>query len=205
MLQVETPVATLFTLPTVSALAEHLADLSFENQPVLPVATVTKAEQLPLTPAQWRTWFLDQFEPANRTTTFPHCCGCKGRSITTRSSKVSLRYTAARKLCGPFSRLKMGIRCKLFAKREKCSCRSVIFPICRSRNGKRALSLRLPGSRQAVCDVAPGAASAPHAPQRRRAFASRRHARRSPVTAISTRVLAEELIALYGGFARHIR
>jgi acyl carrier protein len=40
-LQMETPLESLFMLPTVAALAEHLADVSTENQPVLPVAAMT--------------------------------------------------------------------------------------------------------------------------------------------------------------------
>src|SRR5262249_32192106 len=71
MLQMETPLSSLFTFPTVAGLAEHLADVSTENQPVLPVASVTKAEQVPLTAAQWRTWFLDQFEPGQSNYNIP--------------------------------------------------------------------------------------------------------------------------------------
>lgn len=77
-LQMETPLASLFMFPTISALAEHLADVSIENQPVLPVATLTKGEQLPLTQAQWRTWFLDQFEPGQSNYNIPTLLRVKG-------------------------------------------------------------------------------------------------------------------------------
>ena len=103
MLQMETPLASLFMFPTVAGLAEHLADVSTENQPVLPVAAVTKAEQLPLTPAQWRTWFLDQFEPGQSNYNIPTMLRLKWPAEFSRAgTKFYRAVSAARSVAGHF-------------------------------------------------------------------------------------------------------
>ena len=77
-LQVEIPLASLFSLPTISALAERLAEASPETQPVLPVSAVSKGIALPMTPAQSRLWFLDQFEPQQSSYNIPTAFRLKG-------------------------------------------------------------------------------------------------------------------------------
>ncbi|HET7624857.1 MAG TPA: amino acid adenylation domain-containing protein [Verrucomicrobiae bacterium] len=62
-MQVELSLANFFVSPTIAALAERLSDAANPTQPVLPVSRVSKGNHLPLTPAQQRIWFLDQFEP----------------------------------------------------------------------------------------------------------------------------------------------
>ncbi|MBC8096412.1 MAG: amino acid adenylation domain-containing protein, partial [Akkermansiaceae bacterium] len=77
-LQVEVPLISIFTLPTVAALAGKLADASPETQPVLPVSAVSKGRRVPLTETQKRIWFLDHFEPQQSSYNIPTTLRLKG-------------------------------------------------------------------------------------------------------------------------------
>jgi len=57
----ELPLRTLFQTPTIADLAEQIQTLQHEK--VLPLRPVPRDEPLPLSFAQQRLWFLDQFEP----------------------------------------------------------------------------------------------------------------------------------------------
>jgi amino acid adenylation domain-containing protein len=64
-LQVELPVRTLFESPTVSALAEAVESARQTDQISIrtPLVAQPRAGELPLSFAQQRLWFLDQFQP----------------------------------------------------------------------------------------------------------------------------------------------
>ncbi|MEY2466676.1 MAG: hypothetical protein QOD03_1197, partial [Verrucomicrobiota bacterium] len=99
-LQVEVPLANLFRFPTVSLLSEHLVEASNGTQPVLPVSSVSKAQQLPLTPGQWRTWFLDLFEPGQSSYNIPTALRLKGalnlKALEQSLTELSRRHDALR-------------------------------------------------------------------------------------------------------------
>lgn len=73
-LQTEVALASVFSFPTIAALAERLTDGGAQRQPVLPAFAIARGRRLPLTAAQQRLWFLDQFDPSqsayNITTAF---------------------------------------------------------------------------------------------------------------------------------------
>jgi amino acid adenylation domain-containing protein/FkbH-like protein len=77
-LHVAIPLTALFELPTVAALAERLGEASHQAQPALPASVVAGGKQLPLTPAQQRIWFLDQFEPHQSPYNIPTAVRLKG-------------------------------------------------------------------------------------------------------------------------------
>ena len=65
--QVEVPLRSLFEAPTVAGLAEAIEVLR-QNRPggtAAPILPVPRQEALPLSFAQQRLWFLDQFEPGS--------------------------------------------------------------------------------------------------------------------------------------------
>jgi amino acid adenylation domain-containing protein len=63
-LKVQLPLRLLFERPTVAELAEHIVSLKRLDTPAPPaLCTVSRQSALPLSFAQQRLWFLDQFEP----------------------------------------------------------------------------------------------------------------------------------------------
>jgi amino acid adenylation domain-containing protein/FkbH-like protein len=199
-LQMETPMESLFMLPTVAALAEHLADVSTENQPVLPVAEMTKAEQIPLTPAQWRTWFLDQFEPGQSNYNVPTLLRLSGslnfHALEQSFSALYLRHEALRAIfpvedgksvqiiceprdvqlpVGDFSNLPEAER---EAAAREAAVKEAAKPYVMSRPVLRPRLMRLSENEHLLLIVLHGVAC----------------------DTISTRILVEELVALYGGF-----
>ena len=200
-LQMDTPMASLFTFPTVSGLAEHLADVSTENQPVLPVATVTKAEQLPLTPGQWRTWFLDQFEPGQSNYNIPVLLRLKG----------TLNYHALEQSLTALSRRHEALRA-IFPMEDGssvqiiCEPREVQLPVNDFSNlpePEREASALAAAAKEAA---KPYVMSRPVLRPRLMRLSEQDHLLLIVVhavacDAVSIRILVEELVALYGGFA----
>jgi amino acid adenylation domain-containing protein/FkbH-like protein len=200
-LQMDTPLSSLFTFPTVASLAEHLADVSFENQPMLPVATLSKAEQLPMTAAQWRTWFLDQFEPGQSNYNIPTLLRLKGplnfKALEQSFTALYHRHEALRAIfpiedgksvqiiCEPrdvqlpindFSNLPEGER---EDRALAAAAKEASKPYVMSRPVLRPRLLRLSEQEHLLLIVTHGVAC----------------------DAISTRILTDELVELYGGFA----
>jgi amino acid adenylation domain-containing protein/FkbH-like protein len=200
-LQMDTPLASLFTFPTIAALAEHLADVSIENQPVLPVAALTKGEQLPLTQAQWRTWFLDQFEPGQSNYNIPTLLRLKGplnfRALEQSFTALYRRHEALRAIFPTEEGKSVQIICEP---------REVQLPVCDFSN--------LPESERearALAEAAKEAAkpyvmSRPVLRPRLMRLGENDHlllivTHAVACDAASTRILVQELVALYGGFA----
>ena len=200
-LQMDTPLASLFMFPTVSALAEHLADVSIESQPVLPMATLAKGEQLPLTQAQWRTWFLDQFEPGQSNYNIPTLLRLKGtlnfKALEQSFTALYRRHEALRAIfpnedgksvqiiCEPrevqlpvsdFSDVPESER---EAKALAAAVKEAAKPYVMSRPVLRPRLMRLGEHDHLLLIVTHGVAS----------------------DTVSTRILVRELVALYGGFA----
>ncbi|MEW6733018.1 MAG: amino acid adenylation domain-containing protein [Acidobacteriota bacterium] len=65
----EVPLRSIFETPTVAGLAEQIQVLKRTEQGLIipPIVPVTRKQDLPLSFAQQRLWFLDQFEPGNPT------------------------------------------------------------------------------------------------------------------------------------------
>ena len=64
--QVELPLRTLFEAPTVSGMSERIeAAFGDERDAVPPLIPVSREQPLPLSFAQQRLWFLDQFQPGS--------------------------------------------------------------------------------------------------------------------------------------------
>ena len=65
--QVELPVRSLFEAPTIAGLAQRVEQALQGTQPMEapPLVPVSRAQDLPLSFAQQRLWFLDQLEPGN--------------------------------------------------------------------------------------------------------------------------------------------
>ncbi|WP_085694736.1 MULTISPECIES: non-ribosomal peptide synthetase [unclassified Pseudomonas] len=63
---VELPLSTLFHSPTLRAMARAIASASAHSAPALPaIVRATGNDPLPLSYAQQRFWFLDQYQPEN--------------------------------------------------------------------------------------------------------------------------------------------
>ncbi|MCP4661861.1 MAG: AMP-binding protein, partial [bacterium] len=80
-LRVELPLRTLFERPTVAALAEWVATaLRREEDPeVPPIRPLERHRPPPLSFAQQRLWFLDQFEPGSALYNLPTILRLRGR------------------------------------------------------------------------------------------------------------------------------
>ena len=81
VLQIEMPLRTLFEHPTIAALAENIETVQKTEQKacspeILPVA---EKDDLPLSFAQQRLWFLEQFEPGNYAYNMPGAMRLTGR------------------------------------------------------------------------------------------------------------------------------
>ncbi|MGA9767772.1 MAG: amino acid adenylation domain-containing protein, partial [Blastocatellia bacterium] len=81
VLQIEIPLRSLFEHPTIAALAENIETVQKTQQracapEILPVTGIT---DLPLSYAQQRLWFLDQFEPGNYAYNMPGAIRLSGR------------------------------------------------------------------------------------------------------------------------------
>ena len=63
--EVEVPLRALFDTPTIAGLAERIEMARGEDTAVPPLVRVPREGYLPLSFAQQRLWFLDQFEPGN--------------------------------------------------------------------------------------------------------------------------------------------
>ncbi|MDH5548123.1 MAG: amino acid adenylation domain-containing protein, partial [Gammaproteobacteria bacterium] len=62
---VELPLATLFNAPTIAMLANDLESLSDSSSSSSPIQTIARHNEIPLSFAQQRLWFLDQLIPDN--------------------------------------------------------------------------------------------------------------------------------------------
>jgi amino acid adenylation domain-containing protein len=67
ILQVELPLRALFEKPSLAGLAEHIEELQRKEQRLAapPILPVSRHKDLPLSFAQQRLWFLDQYEPGS--------------------------------------------------------------------------------------------------------------------------------------------
>ncbi|PHB36096.1 condensation domain-containing protein, partial [Bacillus pseudomycoides] len=80
VLQIELPLRTFFEDPTVAGILNNIEkmkrDSSYSQN--LPIQPVTREENLPLSFAQQRLWFLDQLEPGNVSYNIPAAISFKG-------------------------------------------------------------------------------------------------------------------------------
>jgi amino acid adenylation domain-containing protein len=63
--QIELPLALLFANPTVAGLVKHVMAYQQTRLPVSPLTPIAPSNQIPLSYAQQRLWFIDQFAPNN--------------------------------------------------------------------------------------------------------------------------------------------
>ena len=77
----ELPLRELFARPTVAGLAEQVEAALRGGVRVmaLPLVPVSRDQELPLSHAQQRLWFLDQLEPGSATYNIPGAVRLKGR------------------------------------------------------------------------------------------------------------------------------
>jgi amino acid adenylation domain-containing protein/non-ribosomal peptide synthase protein (TIGR01720 family) len=80
-LGVEIPLRSLFTNPTVAAIAAEVEQLKRlgEKTPVPALIRIDRAENMPLSFAQQRLWFIDQLRPGNATYNIPFAVRLSGR------------------------------------------------------------------------------------------------------------------------------
>jgi amino acid adenylation domain-containing protein/non-ribosomal peptide synthase protein (TIGR01720 family) len=78
--QVELSLQVLFEAPTIAKLSEYveLARSTEQDRTIPPLVAVTKRENLPLSFAQQRLWFLDQFEPLSAAYNIPTALRLQG-------------------------------------------------------------------------------------------------------------------------------
>jgi acyl carrier protein len=71
--KVEMPLRTLFEFPTVESLARAITTMtrSGAGQEIPPIVPVSREQQVPLSFAQQRLWFLDQMDPGNHLYNIP--------------------------------------------------------------------------------------------------------------------------------------
>ena len=79
-LQVEIPLRVLFEAPNVAGLAERVEESRRQEQGVqtLPLLPVSRDKHLPLSFAQQRLWFLDQYEPNSSVYNMPRALRLSG-------------------------------------------------------------------------------------------------------------------------------
>src|SRR5439155_26833151 len=72
-LQVDLPLRTLFTAPTIEALSASIEQARGQRSAtaIAPLVAVSRQQDLPLSFAQQRLWFLDQLEPGSVAYTIP--------------------------------------------------------------------------------------------------------------------------------------
>ncbi len=68
---IELPLRYLFKSPTVASLAETIKNFRVEHSPAPPVQIIERSDNLPLSFAQERTWFLSQLEGGNAAYNLP--------------------------------------------------------------------------------------------------------------------------------------
>lgn len=76
--QIDAPITWLFDSPAARALAVRIESAVKTEAADMPLRRVSRAEPLPLSPAQHRLWFLDQLEPGNHTYNIAHAIGIRG-------------------------------------------------------------------------------------------------------------------------------
>ena len=74
--QIELPVRELFEYPTVEALAKRLDQLrkGDKKREIPPLMPMERGEAIPLSYAQQRLWFIDQFTPNSALYNMPMVC-----------------------------------------------------------------------------------------------------------------------------------
>jgi len=79
-LQMEIPLRALFETPTVAGLAERIEEVRGQGQGLhtLPMFATYPQERIPLSFAQQRLWFLDQYEPNSSVYNIPSALRLKG-------------------------------------------------------------------------------------------------------------------------------
>src|SRR5262249_54931875 len=63
--KIELPLRALFENPTIARLASKIEAIETETNAVPPIIPVSRDLELPLSFAQQRLWFIEQFEPAS--------------------------------------------------------------------------------------------------------------------------------------------
>ena len=80
ILQVEVPLRAVFERPTVAGLAQRVEEAlgKDEEMPVPPLLAAERPEEIPLSFAQQRLWFLDQLEPGSAAYLIPSALRFQG-------------------------------------------------------------------------------------------------------------------------------
>ncbi|WP_242295072.1 condensation domain-containing protein, partial [Bacillus cereus group sp. BfR-BA-01381] len=80
VLQIDLPLRTFFEDPTVAGILNNIEKMKRDSSysQSLPIQPVTREENLPLSFAQQRLWFLDQLEPGNVSYNIPAAISFKG-------------------------------------------------------------------------------------------------------------------------------
>jgi amino acid adenylation domain-containing protein len=95
--QLELPLRALFEAPTLAALAERIeaARRTTEGSEDVPLVSVLRTGELPLSFAQERLWFFDQLEPGSAAYNIPRALRLKG-ALDTKALQQSLDAIFAR-------------------------------------------------------------------------------------------------------------